>query len=290
MFRLGIPLVSLGLAVSPALADSAIVIPFVAEIGGVPFSCDKSYSLGIGGTLSGVLDFRMFVSNAMLVTTDGREVPFALDNDGVWQTDEIALLDFEDGSGHCTNGTPQTNTTLRGQVPDGDYTALRFEIGVPFEVNHGDPTSASSPLNLTAMFWNWQGGYRFLKFEVSPIAANHAPATEHHAHGGHGGSDWFLHLGSTLCNAPAPIAAPTEACGNPNRVTVALDGLVLSESVVVVDPAPVLAGTDVTSNAPESSPGCMSFPDDGDCVALFPRLGLPFGGVPGSDQSLVTLR
>jgi hypothetical protein len=60
--------------------------------------------------------------------------------------------------------------------------------------------------------------------------------------------------------------------------------------VVVVDPAPVLAATDLTANAPGTSPGCMSFPDDADCAEVMPRLGLPFGAAPARPQMLVTLR
>ncbi|PJN92728.1 metallo-mystery pair system four-Cys motif protein, partial [Amaricoccus sp. HAR-UPW-R2A-40] len=48
---------------------------------------------------------------------------------------------------------------------------LAFEIGVPFDLNHGDPTLAPAPLDLTAMFWTWRGGYKFLKFEVAPEGA-----------------------------------------------------------------------------------------------------------------------
>ncbi|ATX65604.1 metallo-mystery pair system four-Cys motif protein [Roseinatronobacter bogoriensis subsp. barguzinensis] len=83
----------------------------------------------------------------------------ALDQDGVWQVADVAQLDFEDATGTCVNGTPDMNNSLRGTVPAGEYTGLDFDIGVPFDLNHGDPTLAASPLNLTAMFWNWQGAY-----------------------------------------------------------------------------------------------------------------------------------
>lgn len=283
---------AIGVMSVPALADMEIVIPFVAEIGGAPFSCTATYPLGATRAEAGVLDFRLFVSEVALVTSDGAEVPVALTPDGVWQADVVALLDFEDGSGGCRNGTPQVNTTLRGRAPEGDYVGLAFEIGVPFAVNHRDPTIAPSPLNLTAMFWNWQGGYRFVKLELSPVAMAmmpEAPADDAAGHGGRPG-DWYLHIGSTLCQSFAPVAAPEAACGNPNRISVALDDFVAGQSVVVVDPAPVLAATDLAANAPGTSPGCMSSPDDADCAEVMPRLGLPFGDAPARPQMLVTLR
>lgn len=54
-----------------------------------------------------------------------------LDQDGAWQLGDLALLDFEDASGACANGTAGMNTTLRGTVPEGEYTGLSFTIGVP---------------------------------------------------------------------------------------------------------------------------------------------------------------
>ncbi len=292
MLRYATTLFTICLSAAPALADVTMSIPFVAEIGGKPFSCAEVYPLGTHQTEAGILDFRMFVANAVLVTKDDEVVPIVLDADGAWQSGNVALLDFEDGSGHCANGTPQTNTTLRGTVPEGDYKWLRFEVGVPFELNHGDPTTAPSPLNMTAMFWNWRNGYKFIKLEASPTGMTDTAMTDAGEPDGHGSKagDWFLHLGSTLCESLAPIQSPGQPCLNPNRVSVNLEGIDLGKSVVVVDPAPVLAATDIATNAPETSPGCMSAPDDADCAAVLPRLGLPFGDAPAAEQVLVTLR
>jgi len=46
--------------------------------------------------------------------------------------DDLALLDFEDGTGGCVNGTPDVNDRVAGTVPEGHYTGLRFTLGVPF--------------------------------------------------------------------------------------------------------------------------------------------------------------
>ena len=282
------------LAAGPALADMTVEIPFTAEIAGAPFACIDSYAgLGSAGTEVQFLDFRLFVSSANLIAADGTRVPVALDQDGAWQIENIALLDFEDGTGSCANGTPQVNTTLRGTVPEGEYRGLEFEVGVPFDWNHGDPTTAPAPLNLTAMFWNWRGGYKFVKIEFAPVMAmgmNAARAThaEGHGHGGPGG--WMLHLGSTMCAAPEATTPPSEACANPNRVAVALPDFVPGESSVVIDPAAVVAGADLTQNTAETSPGCMSFPNDPDCNTVLPRLGLAFNEFPASPQLLIAQR
>lgn len=277
-------LVAAGVA-SAAAADTPVTIAFVPEIAGKAFSCSETYAgLGTTGADVQILDFRFYVSEAALIAADGSLHPIALEQDGAWQSGPVALIDFEDGAGSCTNGTPQTNATLRGTAPDGDYVGLAFEIGVPIDLNHGDPTLAPAPLDLTAMFWNWRGGYKFVKFEVSPVGAGGMSGA---AAGDAGG---FLHLGSTLCAAPEPTTAPTAACGNPNRVAVRFDAFDPATNVVVIDLARVLAAVDLTTNAPDTSPGCMSSPDDPDCATVLPRLGLPFGDHPPLPQELATVR
>ncbi len=275
-------------AAFPVLADMAVSIPFTAEIGGKPFSCSETFP-GLGSTAATVqaVDFRLFVSEAALVKADGSLQPIALDDDGQWQQGSLALLDFEDGSGGCANGTAGTNTTLRGTVPEGDYTGLALTIGVPFAQNHGDPTVSAAPLNTTAMFWNWQGGYKFLRIDLVPTAL--AGQTAEAGAGDGKAKGWFLHLGSTLCDAASKTDAP-KACANENRMVVQLDGFDPATNTVVIDPAPVLAEADLTLNAPETSPGCMSFPKDADCLTVMGKLGLPYMDLPAGTQQLVSMR
>ena len=283
------------LAAQPAWADQPVEITFAAELGGKPFSCVETYDgLGAGTTAVQVLDYRLFVSDPMLIAADGTAVPIALDQDGAWQVENVALLDFEDATGSCTNGTSATNMTLRGTAPEGTYTGLSFMIGVPFEWNHGDPTVAPSPLNLTAMFWNWRGGYKFIKFETSPVTGDGLNmASQTHSEGGDqgdGASGWFLHLGSTLCASASRTEAPDQPCANPNTVEVSLEGFDPASGVVVIDPAPIIAKADLATNAPDTSPGCMSFTDDPDCDTVLPRLGLAFNAFPAEQQMLVSVR
>ena len=240
-----------------------VTLSFAGELGGRPFDCGASVA-GIGAA-------------------------------GPWQQEGLALLDFEDATGACRNGTPQTNTEVRGSAPPGDYAGVAFDVGVPFDDNHADPTLAASPLNLTAMFWSWRGGYRFLRVDVVVQGTGDGPMPTDgaeprgHGHGGHdhgAAGEWALHLGSTGCVAAAPTQAP-ERCAAPNRVAVVLPDFDPSGDTLVVDPARVLEAVDVASNAPGTSPGCMSAPDDPDCGPVLRALGL---GEPGAAQSLVRAR
>lgn len=268
------------LAATPAMADQAVSINFSGEVSGKPFSCSDTYE-GLGSKATAVkgIDYRLFVSGAALLRADGSAQPIALEQDGKWQLDDLALLDFEDGSGGCSTGTAETNTSLRGTVPEGDYVGLTFTLAVPFDKNHNDPTLAAAPLNTTAMFWNWQGGYRFVRIDLVPV--------EKAADGPKG---WFLHLGSTMCPAASKTERPTAECKNPNYLPVSFAAFDPASNVVVIDPAAVVAEADLTANAPETSPGCMSFPGDADCNTVMGKLGLPYGDIPAGTQKLVTMR
>ena len=276
---------------SAAAGSQPVTLRFAAQINGQPFTCGQSYA-GVGSTRSTITpsDYRFYVSEVALVDEAGRAVPVTLAQDGIWQVDNIALLDFENGTGPCRNGTTGMNTELRGSVPAGRYVGLHFTLGVPFARNHGDPTVAPSPLNLTAMFWNWQGGYKFVKFDTAS-AGQPATTAPPHPQGGGNASGFSVHLGSTVCASPARTEAPKGECVNPNRVAVAFDRFDVTKQTVVADIGAVLAGANVDVNAPNTSPGCMSFPGDADCPPVMGALGLAYGGTaaPGP-QRLFTLR
>lgn len=283
-------LAACGSAPTPPAASAAgtqpVMLRFAAQVNGQPFVCGQSYA-GVGTTRSTITpsDFRFYVSEVQLVDASGRAVPVTLTQDGTWQLENLALLDFENGTGPCRNGTAATHTTVRGTAPTGTYTGLRFTLGVPFARNHGDPTTAPSPLNLTAMFWNWQGGYKFIKFDT---ATSGQPATTAPAdpQGGGNASGFSVHLGSTLCASPSRTQAPQAECGNPNRVAVRFDRFDAATQTVVADIGSVLAGANVDVNAPGTSPGCMSFLNDADCPPVMGALGLPYGNVaaPGPQR------
>ena len=284
---------------SVAQNTKPITLRFAGAVNGAPFACGKSYP-NIGTTKSTITpsDFRLFVSAIELLTNEGKAVPVALNQDGVWQYKNIALIDFEDGSGPCSNGTKATHTEVTGAVPTGSYTGMRFTMGVPFELNHGDPTVAPSPLNITAMFWNWQGGYKFFRADMASTGLSAKPATkkmamEHGAKAAHGHDDasgYSVHLGSTMCASASPTESPS-SCKNPNRVTVTFTKFDVASNTIVADLGAILAGANVDHNTPDTSPGCMSFPKDADCPAVMNALGLPYDGkAPKSGQQLFTMK
>jgi len=292
------------LLAAPAVAAEAPVnIRFAAALAGAPFACGQTYRLGLEGGAVLPTDFRFFVSEVALLRPDGSAVPVVLAEDGRWQRQGTALLDFEDASGPCAaGGSAGINTTLRGSAEAGPVAGLRFTMGVPEALNHQDATLATAPFNVTAMFWTWQHGYKFLKVDfratevaVQPVAATRPTQGHDHGHGqvrGHGtgqGSGWALHLGATQCVAAAPTL-PGRDCRNPNRVTVTLPGFDPARDIVVADPAPALVGVDLRHNTANTPPGCMAFPGDPECRSVLPAFGLGYDGVPPGTQTLFTAR
>lgn len=236
---------------------------FSAKVNGQAAQCGVSYSgVGTSGATMQIQDFRFYVSNIALIRQDGTEVTADLVEDGLWQLGGLALLDFEDATGACSElGTPQMNSVVNFSVPDGDYVAVRFTLGVPFEQNHLDSTAAPSPLNLGAMQWNWQVGYKFMRIDLR----NENPAPNNR---------WFIHLGSTGCESASKATAPTTACARPNRVDVVLSNFNADSNEIVLDVGKFLAGANIGFNTAETLPGCMSTPTDPECSEVFRALGL----------------
>lgn len=243
-------------------------LTFKAKVGAQDFACDQTYQLGTPATQYKPRDFRLYVHDVVLTTQEGVDVPFALTDDGTFQRAGVALLDFENKAGECSNGTAETHTTLDGKAAGGHYHKLSFTLGVPFEQNHQDAAAAQAPLNSTAMFWNWMGGYKFLKIDgvTTGLPMGHN-----------------LHVGSTACMAGATPNS-VASCSNANRLRVTLD-FDPDSDVVVLDLASLFETSNLDTNLAMSAPGCMSAPTDTDCAPVFSKLGLPFGGTAAGPQA-----
>jgi len=238
-----------------------VTLNFTAMVGDEPAQCGETYP-GIGTDEAEISfnDFRLYVSNVKLVTADGDAVAVAIDQDTPWQHQGVILLDFEDGTASCSEvGNAALNGQVTGIVPLGDYAGVQFDMGVPFELNHADVIAASSPLNIAAMWWNWQGGYKFMRADLMTDGAE-TPA-------------YNIHLGSTGCASPAGVVSPTEACAQPNITTITLTDFDFETDVIVADLGELLADVSLHDNTP-MPPGCMAGRDDPDCPAVYAGFGL----------------
>jgi uncharacterized repeat protein (TIGR04052 family) len=244
-----------------ACGPRPIAIEVRAMVADRAVRCGESYP-GIGTTSSAlrIADLRMYLSDLRLVADDGREVPIELDQDRVWQYRNVALVDFEDASADCTTGTSMTRTVVRGNVTSSArFTRLRFRVGIPSDLNHADAASAPPPLNYTSLFWSWNGGYKFLRFDGIST----------------GQSRGFIeHLGSTGCSGDGRGMA---SCNQENRPEIDLR-FDPDRDHVVFDLAAMLSESNIDADA-GGELGCSSGFDDPDCAPFFHALGLAFGGV-----------
>ncbi len=245
-------------------ADRTLVANFAASVGGQPVSCSTMYSgLGTNGASAELADARLFVSEVEARNGDGTWVPMALTDDGVWQSSGVALLDFEDGADACDgSGTAETNASVVGTVPAGDYDGLRFSVGVPFALNHNDNATADPPFNVPGMFWNWQGGYKFLRVDWM-VPGGDVPR-------------WNVHIGSTGCVATSSVTPPSEACGRSNRARIEVRDVDIGADTIDIDLAALVEDVDITVDSGGAT-GCQSRPDEpDDCTDVFSTLGLSF--------------
>jgi len=271
-------------------------IPFKAVVGSQPASCTGMFALGTQTAKASITDMRFYITNPRFTAHDNATEKLMLVPDGKFQSDTIALLDFEDKTGSCANGTAETNTVLKVKAPaephEGHYDGMSFsfDIAVPAELNHADVATAPAPLNVTSLFWNWNGGYKYMRVDLAPMEMDMGNMGTK-ATAAHGGGGFFVHLGATGCNG-ADATSPSTTCTNSNRATVTLTGNVLTGGkTVVFDIAELVKGLDLTKNTADTAPGCMSAKDDPECGPVFTHLGLdlPTGTVASAAQTVFFL-
>lgn len=256
-------------------AGTPVALQFEGRVGAKVFSCTDTYT-GLGTPPADVKlsDYRFYVHDVQLHRSGGSDVPVALVQDGLWQYQNVTLLDFEDRTGSCVNGTPEKNGVIHGTVPAGSYDGVSFKLGVPFALNHADVSTAPSPLNLSGLFWDWNYGYKFLRVDSATV-------------GGDGGAvSFLLHLGSTGCIGDFADGG-VMSCDRPNVTTVTLTGFDPTKNKIVADYAAVVAGSNLALNQ-GGPPGCMSDPTDLDCPPVFQRLGIHLddGSIHPDEQKL----
>jgi uncharacterized repeat protein (TIGR04052 family) len=263
------------LAVAAALAGAfacgpsvtPVEVKFAARVGDQPFACNKKFdNLGLKKTSAEFTDFKLFVRGLVLIDTAGKRIPLTLEQDELYQRDDVALLDFEDGTGACETGSMDTRTVVKGTVPPGSQlAALEFDVGFPEEKNHLDATTAKAPLNVAGMWWSWTGGFKFFRVDAK------VPGT------------FYFHLGASGCDGSPELGF---SCKTANLPHVRIEPFNAATTTIELDVAKLYEQTDLTAKPDQVTdfvPGCMSESADPDCAPLFGQLGLPMkaGDTPG---------
>lgn len=252
-----------------------LTLTFDAVVDEASFECGQTYALGSESTEVSFTEMKLFVSEFELVDADGETHAATLVDDGMWSNGNVALLDFEDASGSCSNGTEPVNKMVELEVPPGDYTGVRFTLGVPFTDNHQNAAVADAPLNLTTMFWSWNGGYKFVRIDGR-------------AGSGQDTGGFRFHLGSTGCEMEDGTQE-VSSCSTPNRARVELDGIDPASSTIAFDLERLFEDTDFTPVDGDSI-NCQASPMHEVCGSIFPALGLGFLETPAQAQRVFEVR
>lgn len=296
---------SVDAAVDAGAPRQSVTLRFKGKVGSQDLACGQSY-MGQGTKASTITprDFRFFVHNVRLISATGAEVPVQLDDRLPYQSKELALIDFANGTGSCDPSDKGTNTTVTGTVPVGSYTGVAFVEGVPETLNHADPSLHPGPLQAPGASWGWTLGFRFVMAEVVASAtSSDAGATDAGGHTGapiapppdggavHGGADagaghgdadagsghsgggasglGFVHLGSTGCAGTQATgdAGPGVSCDKPNRPEVRLSQFNPVSSSIVADLGAVFSKADLTQSVQCHGSGPA-------CAPMFEALGV----------------
>lgn len=245
-----------------------VTVKFAATVKGNPFVCGETYQR-VGNAVTDtykVTDFRFYLHNlAVIRQHDGQKVPMTLTQDGKWQYQNVAMLDFENG---CMNGTPEMNTQVVGTLPNENayYQGICFNLGVPFNLNHINDATATPPLNMSGMLWSWTTGRKFVRLDGvgDPAGLNQS---------------YVVHLGSTGCvDSDKSGGEPDGPCTYPNMPEICLevDNFDVAKHTIVADVGRLLREVNVTYNTPQTAAGCMSGNSDPECIYLLPKFGIDF--------------
>jgi hypothetical protein len=147
--------------VDPSAPISHIGVHFVA--GSAPLLLDNAVTSAQGATFK-TTKARLYLSQVALIGEGGERVGAELvDAQGNRLPYGLTLLDLE---------RPESlNVYL--QAPAGNYRGMAVSVGVPEScggsgavLNHSDASAMPAPLDVDSdMYWSWNSGYVFLKFE-----------------------------------------------------------------------------------------------------------------------------
>ncbi len=130
------------------------------KMGSMPLFFDSIYTTPAGEKYT-ITKLKLFISSISLSSSSGTESPARSSS----SKKGVFLLNFTKSNFNAGYGKQSYRTVF--QVKAGEYSDLRFNVGVPRQLNHSDPTDAAPPLDLgkADMFWSWNTGYIFLLVE-----------------------------------------------------------------------------------------------------------------------------
>ncbi len=151
-------------SVTPPPTPTDETVSFKMRIEGVfgttPFALNQPFVNQAGDTVRFTMA-KFYLSEVCVIDTLGRAIPVrVVDTLSTATIDNqtVTLLDY------ATAQNGAFELTVRAKP--GLYRGMKFNIGVPFDLNHRDASILPRPLNVDqGMFWIWNTGYIFHRIE-----------------------------------------------------------------------------------------------------------------------------
>ena len=124
---------------------------------GAATSAEATVNTSEAGQVHHFSELKYVVSNIRLIKADGTEIPYNVNN-------------LDTGATVVNQAKPETLSYVLRDIPVGDYTEIKFGLGVRSDLNTLDQVSFptfydNAGSNDTEMHWEWGTGYRFTKIE-----------------------------------------------------------------------------------------------------------------------------
>lgn len=131
---------------------STLKVVFNHKVGSQPLLTNGTIYTNDQGETYTVNNFKYYISNISLKKTDGSY--FVLPK----------TIDSDLGYFLINNSNPSSKTISLSNIPEGDYTAIAFNIGTDEQRDTSGAQTGMLSVD-SAMFWGWNFGYIYMKLE-----------------------------------------------------------------------------------------------------------------------------
>lgn len=141
--------------VEPEVKGGTLQVNLKGVFGDSPLVLNDFYKLP-DSNLVNFSSLLFYISDIKLVNEDNEEVLIK----------EVDMINFYNNHSSANTASLGETLTIEG-VPEGEYKAIKFGIGLPASLNATSPADYTSdnPMSKTEMYWDWRGTYIFSVIE-----------------------------------------------------------------------------------------------------------------------------
>jgi hypothetical protein len=185
---------------APDPRTATLTLDITPKFGSANFRLNQKYRMSSGDSVLFTMA-KCFISEIAMVDTLGRLVPA--------KADAVYFVNWGDSA---TASSGKLRLTV--QVAAGNYAGVKFNVGVPQELNHQNPTELPATLRnaVSDMWWSWNPGFIFSRMEGRVDSANQSV-------------NFVYHIGLDSRNLTVMLASlPSQSNPNPARLRVEESG------------------------------------------------------------------